>query len=47
LKKKYEDDMHLHFTPDHLEQNVRNAGFVDIEVRKTQINIGPWGEGKN
>jgi hypothetical protein len=33
----------LHLSPDHLEGRVRDAGFVDIQVKKIRMHIGDWG----
>jgi len=33
----------LHLSPDHLEGRVRDAGFVDIQVKKIRMYIGDWG----
>lgn len=30
---------------ENLEQLVRDAGFVDVSVRKMKIEVGDWGSG--
>lgn len=39
-------DMDIYWNGDHLEQNVRDAGFEDIQVKKILIDIGDWRDGK-
>jgi hypothetical protein len=37
---------HDHFlSGDHLEKIIRATGFVDVNVRTTQIFMGAWGKG--
>ena len=31
---------------EHLEGTVSRAGFVDVEVKKFEVRLGDWNEGK-
>jgi len=42
MRELYEEQKSLHFTPDHLEHHMRDAGFADIQIINTRIHIGPW-----
>lgn len=35
-----------HSDGEHLEQDIRQAGFEDIEIKKVFIDIGDWRDGK-
>jgi len=43
LKQHYEDRKKLVYTTDHVELEMRGAGFIDIQVRHFKLHVGEWG----
>ena len=35
------------YTPDHVAERLRAAGFIDITVRRLKLHVGEWGDDEN
>jgi hypothetical protein len=43
--KRTSDPKTFGFTPEYFEEQVREAGFTDVEANVVRINFGEWGNG--
>jgi len=44
MKQHYELKVGLVYDPDHVEERMRTAGFIDITVHRYNLHIGEWGD---
>jgi len=40
----FEKGMDIHFYPDHLQENLEKAGFIDVQVKQFHMKVGEWGD---
>lgn len=44
MKQHYELEVGLVYNPDHVEERLRAAGFIEITVHRINLHIGEWGD---